>query len=166
MKKLMTIALISTAVMVAGLPAVAQAQYRGGPQGGSWGGYHPSQWESFQGGRRGGYGGSHGWSTAGQILTGVLIGGLLLDICSAQPPCREVVYAQPVYQPPAVRYVAPQVTVVQAVPATETFWVQNSNGSRTPVQLRRADGGMYIGPKGEYYTGLPANEQLRQIYGM
>ena len=26
-------------------------------------------------------------------------------------------------------------------------------------------GGMYVGPKGEYYAGLPVNEQLRQVYG-
>ncbi len=68
--------------------------------------------------------------------------------------------------PPVVRYVEQPVVVVQPVPTTETVWVQNSNGSRTPVSLRRTDGGMYIGPRGEYYMGLPTNDQLRQLYGM
>lgn len=78
------------------------------------------------------------------------------------------VYA-PVYCPTVVRYVAPPTVIVQEaayVPPVETAWVQNSNGSRTPVQLRRADGGMYVGPKGEYYLGWPTDDQLRQAYGM
>jgi hypothetical protein len=56
--------------------------------------------------------------------------------------------------------------VVQQVAMTETVWVRNSNASMTPVTLRRADNGMYVGPKGEYYMGLPNNEQLRQLYGL
>lgn len=150
-----------------GSSIAAQGQHRGGwPQGGPRGGY-PSRGASFRGGCHGGHGGDHGWSTAGQILTGVFIGGLLADVCSPQPVYRQVVYAPSVYQPPVVQYVqAPAVQYVQQVPAVETVWMENSNGSRTPVQLRRADGGMYVGPKGEYYLGLPTNEQLRQIYGM
>lgn len=77
-------------------------------------------------------------------------------------PCEPRV----VVVPPVVRYVDPQTVVVQPVPVSETVWITNSNGSRTPVELRRADGGMYIGPKGEYYMGLPTNEQLRQLYGL
>ena len=42
--------------------------------------------------------------------------------------------------------------------------VTNSNGSITPVTLRR-QGNEYIGPKGEHYIQLPAAEQLRQVYG-
>jgi len=78
-------------------------------------------------------------------------------ICA--PPARCVESTVVVVQP------SPAPVIVQA-PATETVWIQNSNGSRTPIELRRTDGGMYVGPKGEYYLGLPANEQLRQIYGM
>jgi hypothetical protein len=55
--------------------------------------------------------------------------------------------------------------MVQPAPATETVWIENSNGSRIPVELRRADGGLFVGPRGEYYMGLPSNDQLRQIYG-
>ena len=47
---------------------------------------------------------------------------------------------------------------------TETVWVSNSNGSKTPVKLKR-DGSGYIGPKGERYSTRPTEEQLRQAYG-
>jgi outer membrane lipoprotein SlyB len=43
--------------------------------------------------------------------------------------------------------------------------VTNSNGSMTPVILRRA-GNVYVGPKGEQYTTLPTAEQLKPIYGI
>ncbi len=42
--------------------------------------------------------------------------------------------------------------------------VTNSNGSITPVTLTR-QGNLYVGPKGEQYTSLPTEEQLRKIYG-
>jgi len=44
---------------------------------------------------------------------------------------------------------------------TVTVNVTNSNGSVTPVTLRKQGVG-YIGPKGEYYNSLPTSEQLRQ----
>ena len=47
-----------------------------------------------------------------------------------------------------------------------TVWIENSNGSRTPVVLRMTEGGQYIGPRGEYYPSMPTEEQLRKIYGM
>ncbi len=42
--------------------------------------------------------------------------------------------------------------------------VVNSNGSVTPVKLRRKGTG-YVGPKDEYYETLPTNEQLKPAYG-
>ena len=42
--------------------------------------------------------------------------------------------------------------------------VTNSNGSITPVTLTR-QGNLYVGPKGEQYTTLPTEEQLRKVYG-
>lgn len=42
--------------------------------------------------------------------------------------------------------------------------VTNSNGSFTPVELRKK-GCVYIGPKGEHYRELPSEEQLRLVYG-
>ncbi len=47
-----------------------------------------------------------------------------------------------------------------------TVWIVNANGSRTPVLLRAADGGQFIGPRGEYYAGLPTEDQLRPVYGL
>jgi uncharacterized protein YcfJ len=48
---------------------------------------------------------------------------------------------------------------------TVTINVTNSNGSITPVTLRR-QGVVYIGPRGETYPTLPTQEQLKQAgYG-
>ena len=46
-----------------------------------------------------------------------------------------------------------------------TVWITNSNGSQTPVRLRK-DGPGYIGPRGERYPSIPTQEQLKQLYGM
>jgi uncharacterized protein YcfJ len=46
-----------------------------------------------------------------------------------------------------------------------TINITNSNGSVSPVTLRR-QGAVYIGPRGETYTNIPTQEQLRQAgYG-
>lgn len=47
---------------------------------------------------------------------------------------------------------------------TVTMMVRNSNGSYTPVVLRRY-GYLFVGPRGEYYTVLPSDDQLRPLYG-
>jgi hypothetical protein len=48
---------------------------------------------------------------------------------------------------------------------TVTINITNSNGSITPVSLRK-QGVVYIGPRGETYTTLPTPEQLKQAgYG-
>lgn len=81
---------------------------------------------------------------------------------------REVV----VVHPPAVRHVvidpAPRIVVtpppVVVEEGTVTIWITNSNGSKTSVQLVRR-GSYYIGPRGEWYTSMPTNEQLRAAYG-
>jgi len=43
--------------------------------------------------------------------------------------------------------------------------IHNSNGSITPVKLKKEDS-HYIGPKGERYDQLPTEEQLKPIYGL
>jgi len=48
---------------------------------------------------------------------------------------------------------------------TVTAWITNSNGSKTPVTLKQ-EGPYYIGPSGEYYLGMPTEDQLRVLYGM
>ena len=45
-----------------------------------------------------------------------------------------------------------------------TVNITNSNGSITPVRLRKQGVG-YVGPRGEYYGKLPTEEQLKPIYG-
>ncbi len=45
-----------------------------------------------------------------------------------------------------------------------TVNVTNSNGSITPVKLRK-EGVGYVGPRGEFYDKLPTPEQLKPIYG-
>ncbi len=42
--------------------------------------------------------------------------------------------------------------------------VHNSNGSTTPVRIRRV-GSHYIGPHGEEYEKVPSEAQLKKIYG-
>jgi len=81
-------------------------------------------------------------------------------------------YRVPIVLPrPVVRHVvvppAPTVVVGPSVPIGEitiTVWVTNSNGSQTSVRLTR-EGAWYVGPRGEYYSQMPTNEQLRVAYG-
>jgi hypothetical protein len=42
--------------------------------------------------------------------------------------------------------------------------VSNSNGSMIQVPLRKQGVG-YVGTRGEYYSTLPTEDQLRQVYG-
>jgi uncharacterized protein YcfJ len=59
-----------------------------------------------------------------------------------------------------------QMNYLQQQQLMTTVWINNSNGSKTPVQLRMTEGGQYIGPRGEYYSSMPTEEQLRKVYGM
>lgn len=58
-----------------------------------------------------------------------------------------------------------QMQQMQQQMNTTVMWIQNSNGSRTPVSLQATAGGMWIGPRGEYYQGLPTEQQLKSVYG-
>ncbi|MBN1758839.1 MAG: hypothetical protein JW863_10995 [Chitinispirillaceae bacterium] len=48
---------------------------------------------------------------------------------------------------------------------TTTIMIENSNGSRTPVELKPMGSNQWKGPNGEIYDGLPSDEQLQQAYG-
>lgn len=48
---------------------------------------------------------------------------------------------------------------------TETVWITNSNGSKQAVRLTKQGPG-YIGPRGEYYSEMPTEEQLKVLYGL
>ena len=182
MNKLLTMVVTGTMMLAAVSPVIAGGSHHGGDRGNSHG--RPPPQQAYHGGNDGGHHGGNGWGVAGQILTGVLIGSIIQSACYAEPPRREVVYTRPVYQPAPVQYVqyAQAQPVAYAAPVCQpeqyvqsvvvrqntsvTLWVQNSNGSQTPIVLRRADNGQYIGPRGECYSGFPPNEQLRQLYGM
>jgi hypothetical protein len=161
MNKLISTTLAVTMLMTAVAPSIALAQRRGPPSRGPHRGPPPPPRIVHRvSGHR------SGWHVAGGILTGLAIGSILQNACAA-PPRREIVYTtRYVTQPTVIRevqYVRPQVVVPEA---TVTIWVRNSNGSQTPVELRRTSGGRYIGPRGEYYDGLPGNAQLRRLYGL
>lgn len=47
---------------------------------------------------------------------------------------------------------------------TQIINITNSNGSITPVTIRR-QGNVWVGPKNEIYNALPTVEQLKPIYG-
>ncbi len=57
-----------------------------------------------------------------------------------------------------------EIAAVRAEQDIVTVWITNSNGSQTPVKLRR-DGPGYIGPRGERYPTLPTEAQLKPVYG-
>jgi hypothetical protein len=52
------------------------------------------------------------------------------------------------------------------VEETVVVWVTNYDGSKTEVKLTMAEDGGYIGPKGEYYSTMPTEEQLKALYGV
>ena len=121
------------------------------------------------------------------ISLGARIGSPIMAPHHSPPAPRPVVITPPVRHrpirwytphvgpvvvpPPVVRRVviepAPIVTVGTSVPVSViaiTVWITNSNGSQTSVRLTR-EGAWYVGPRGEYYSQMPTNEQLRVVYG-
>ena len=57
-----------------------------------------------------------------------------------------------------------QLAQIRAEQQIVSVWITNSNGSKTEVRLRRS-GPNYIGPKGETYSSMPTQDQLRPVYG-
>jgi hypothetical protein len=57
------------------------------------------------------------------------------------------------------------IAAIREEAATSYVNLPNSNGSVTPVPIKR-QGNVYIGPKGEQYTSYPTVEQLQPVYGM
>jgi hypothetical protein len=50
---------------------------------------------------------------------------------------------------------------------TVTVWITNDNGSKSAVTLiKDPDGPGYTGPKGEYYSSMPTEDQLKVLYGI
>jgi hypothetical protein len=57
-----------------------------------------------------------------------------------------------------------QIASASAEANTTVVNIVNSNGSVTPVILRRS-GNMWVGPKGEQYMSIPTPDQLKPVYG-
>jgi hypothetical protein len=57
-----------------------------------------------------------------------------------------------------------EIANARAESNTTVVNITNSNGSITPVILRRS-GNVWIGPKGEQYMAMPTVEQLKPVYG-
>lgn len=117
------------------------------------------------------------------IALGTRIGSPIVAPGCYPPVHRQVVIGSPwrhrfvhmgppvVVYPPVVRHVvvepSPPVVIRAPLPVEEStiaVWITNSNGSKTSVRLTR-QGPWYVGPRGEYYTEMPTNEQLRVVYG-
>ncbi|MDF3128162.1 hypothetical protein P0Y35_03015 [Kiritimatiellaeota bacterium B1221] len=48
---------------------------------------------------------------------------------------------------------------------TATVWLENQNGSKTPVELKQNEEGKWVGPNDEVYDSLPSEADLRESYG-
>lgn len=57
-----------------------------------------------------------------------------------------------------------QIDAIRAERDIVSVWITNSNGSQIEVKLRK-DGPGYIGPRGERYSTMPTEEQLKTVYG-
>ena len=57
-----------------------------------------------------------------------------------------------------------EMASIRAEQDTVTVWITNTNGSTTPVKLRKSGPG-FIGPRGEHYAQMPTNEDLAKVYG-
>ena len=58
------------------------------------------------------------------------------------------------------------ITTETVVERTVIVWITNDNGSKTEVRLIRQSDGGYTGPRGEYYSSMPTEEQLKTLYGI
>jgi len=56
------------------------------------------------------------------------------------------------------------VSAAQNSDAVVTITIKNSNGSTTPVTLRK-QGSDWVGPRGEHYDHLPTEAELKPVYG-
>ena len=173
MKKLISYILVLGMLAATCLPSVAMAQRRGPPRHGPHGHRPPPPPHHVHRNVHHHHHRTSKFVYASCVMFTLFAVGSVLQAC-AEPPRREVVYTTRYVEAPTVvrevQYVQPQVQYVQpkvVIPeSTITIWVRNSNDSQTPVTLRRASGGRYIGPRGEYYDGIPGNGQLRELYGM
>lgn len=91
-----------------------------------------------------------GVSRTGGAVAGALAGGLVGGAIG--------------HQSDQIKAQRQQIDAVAQQANTATVNITNSNGSITPVVLRRV-GNQWQGPRGEMYNNLPTPEQLRPVYG-
>lgn len=48
---------------------------------------------------------------------------------------------------------------------TQVVSIRNKNGSYQNITLRRVQGNIWAGPRGEQYNGIPSERQLADMYG-
>jgi hypothetical protein len=140
-KKLMLIVLVGVALLTVTDNTFAFGGHR---DGGRWDGGH----------RWGGGGWHHGPAV-------VIIPPLIRPVFCFPP--RRIILS------PTIVIGSPPTTVVrETVIHDETViaWVENDNGSKTEVRLTRTNDGGYIGPKGEYYSSMPTEDQLETLYAV
>lgn len=118
-----------------------------GALGGPGGGPH----RPGPGGPRGGPPHHHGPDPLGAALVGAGVGAVVGGAIGHQNQQQQQMNAR--------------ISAAEQAARQQTVWVQNSNGSRTPVTLKPGTGGTWIGPKGETYLALPTQEQLHAVYG-
>lgn len=114
----------------------------------------------------------------------VALGGIVLLVTSVlgRPGPDKFHHHGPLISPPRTKPVIIRPphgvligpTIILTPPATEeakkekiVVWITNNNGSKSPVTLiKEKDGPGYIGPKGEYYSCMPTEEQLKVLYAI
>ncbi len=99
----------------------------------------------------GGIGGIIGYQS-GEAAAGAILGATILGTGEALKQTDQLAKGE---DPKDCECRGEEKTVVE---------ITNSNGSITPVELKRK-GCDYIGPKGEHYKELPTEDQLRPVYG-
>ena len=60
---------------------------------------------------------------------------------------------------------APVTGTANEVPDVFTINIPNSKGGYNPVTLKKAKGGGYTGPQGEFYPSIPSVKYLERLYG-
>lgn len=96
---------------------------------------------------------------SGEALAGALIGGAIGGTGEIASAIGEL------GKPKECHSCQPVMTCNPCPPDTVIINVANDNGSYIPVNLKR-QGTEYVGPRGEYYHGIPTQEQLRPVYGL
>ena len=88
-------------------------------------------------------------------VAGAIVGGLLGGAMGNQ---RDAMNKQ-------TRNTNAQIASVSQQANSTVINVTNSNGSTTPVVMTR-NGTQWVGPRGEYYSNLPTESQLKSVYGL